>query len=158
MQYNVTVERELGAKTAISVAYVGSKDDRLGITGQWNTALTPGLGTISQVRARTPFPWYNTSSFYSTSNGTSNYNGLQIKLDRKFSNGLQYLVSYTWSKAIGVGGSGLFDVENGPGGDSIWQDYYDLKGRPRGCWLSAFHKYSRWRVSTLSPSASASAT
>jgi hypothetical protein len=127
MQYNLTVEREIGLKTAISVGYVGSKDDRLAITGQWNTALTPGLGTISQVRARTPFPWYNTSAFYSTSNGTSNYNGLQVKLDRKFSNGLQYLASYTWSKAIGEGGSGLFDVENGPGGFSIWQNYYNLK-------------------------------
>ncbi|MGC1463012.1 MAG: carboxypeptidase regulatory-like domain-containing protein [Terracidiphilus sp.] len=127
MQYNLTVEREIGSKTALSVGYVGSKDDRLAITGQWNTAMTPGLGTISQVRARTPFPWYNTSAFYSTSNGTSNYNGLQVKLDRKFSNGLQYLASYTWSKAIGMGGSGLFDVENGPGGFSIWQNYYDLK-------------------------------
>ncbi|MGA7339361.1 MAG: carboxypeptidase regulatory-like domain-containing protein [Terracidiphilus sp.] len=127
MQYNLTVEREMGSKTALSVGYVGSRDDRLAITGQWNTAITPGLGTISQVRARTPFPWYNTSAFYSTSNGTSNYNGLQVKLDRKFSNGLQYLSSYTWSKAIGVGGSGLFDVENGPGGFSIWQNYYDLK-------------------------------
>ena len=127
MQYNLTVEREMGSKTALSVGYVGSRDDRLAITGQWNTAMTPGIGTISQVRARTPFPWYNTSAFYSTSNGTSNYNGLQVKLDRKFSNGLQYLSSYTWSKAIGMGGSGLFDVENGPGGFSIWQNYYDLK-------------------------------
>jgi hypothetical protein len=50
-------------------------------------------------------------------------------LDRRFSNGFQYLVSYTWSKAIGEGGSGLFDVENGPGsgGYSIWQNYYNLK-------------------------------
>jgi hypothetical protein len=126
-QYNVTIERELGTKTALSVGYVGSIDDRLAITGQWNTAQTPGLGTISQVRDRTPFPWYNTSAFYSTSQGTSNYNGLQVKLDRKFSNGLQYLAAYTWSKAIGTGGSGLFDVENGPGGFSIWQNYYDLK-------------------------------
>jgi hypothetical protein len=83
---------------------------------------------VAQVRARTPFPWYNTSAFYSTSNGISNCNALQVKLDRRFSNGFQYLASYTWSKAIGVGGSGLFDVENGPGsgGFSIWQNYYDL--------------------------------
>ncbi len=128
-QFNLTVERELGAKTALTAEYVGGLDDRLGITGLWNTAVTPGLGTAAQVRALTPFPWYNTSAFYSTSNGTSNYNGLEVKLDRKFSNGLQYLASYTWSKAIGIGGSGLFDVENGPGSGafSIWQNYYDLK-------------------------------
>lgn len=126
-QYNLTIERELGSRTALSVGYVGGHDDRLAITGQWNTAQTPGLGTISQVRVRTPFPWYNTSAFYSTSTGTSSYNGLQAKLDRKLSNGLEYLASYTWSKAIGTGGSGLFGVENGPGGFSIWQNYYDLK-------------------------------
>ena len=81
-QYNVTVERELGSNTALSVGYVGqSLNYRLGITGLWNTAQTPGTGTAAQVRARTPFPWYNTSAFYSTSNGTSNYNALQVKLD-----------------------------------------------------------------------------
>ncbi|MFZ2021237.1 MAG: carboxypeptidase-like regulatory domain-containing protein [Terracidiphilus sp.] len=126
LQYNLTIERELGSSTALSVAYVGSRDDRLAITGQWNTALTPGNGTASEVRARTPFPWYNTSAFYSTSNGWSNYNALQIKLEKRFSNGLQYLANYTWSKALGTGGSGLFAVENGPGGYSVWQNYYDL--------------------------------
>ena len=126
-QYDLLIDREIGSKTGLSIGYVGSKDDRLAITGQWNTAKTPGLGTISQVRARTPFPWYNTSSFYSTSQGTSTYNALQIKLDHKYSNGLQYLVSYTYSKALGTGGSGLFGVENGPGGYSVWQNYYDLK-------------------------------
>ena len=90
----MTVERELGSNTALSVGYVGSVNDRLGITGLWNTAQTPGTGTAAQVRARTPFPWYNTSAFYSTSNGTSNYNALQVKLDRRFSNGFQYLVAY----------------------------------------------------------------
>ena len=49
---------------------------------------------MAQVRARTPFPWYNTSAFYSTSNGISNCNALQVKLDRRFSNGFQYLACY----------------------------------------------------------------
>jgi hypothetical protein len=128
MQYNLTIERELGSSTALSVAYVGSRDDRLAVTGQWNTAKTPGPGSVSQVRARTPFPWYNTSAFYSTSQGTSSYDALQVKLERKFTNGLQYLANYTWSKALGTGGSGLFGVENGPGGFSVWQNYYDLAG------------------------------
>ena len=128
LQYNLTIERELGKATALSVAYVGSRDNRIAITGQWNTALTPGTGNVAQVRERTPFPWYNTSAFYSTSSGWSNYNALQVKLEKKFSTGLQYLANYTWSKVLGTGGSGLFDVENGPGGSSVWQNYYDLAG------------------------------
>jgi hypothetical protein len=35
--------------------------------------------------------------------GTSNYNGLQVQLNRRYSKGLQFGVSYTWSKALGVG-------------------------------------------------------
>jgi hypothetical protein len=33
-------------------------------------------------------------------NATSHYNGLQVKLDKRFSNGLQGLVTYTWSHLL----------------------------------------------------------
>jgi hypothetical protein len=37
--------------------------------------------------------------------GVSDYNALQIKLDKRFSNGLTLLVSYTWSKTLTDSGS-----------------------------------------------------
>jgi Carboxypeptidase regulatory-like domain/TonB dependent receptor len=129
-QWNVEIQRQMGANLAASVGYVGSKNDRLDLTGLFNTAQTPGPGTPAQVNARRPFPWYNVTPFFGTSHGTGNYNALQVKLDRKFANSFQYLVSYTWSKSIDTGSSGWFDVENGSGGGAFsgFQNYYDPNG------------------------------
>jgi hypothetical protein len=113
---------------ALSVGYVGSYSDRISSTGLWNTALTQGPGTPDEVNARRPFPWYDATPFYSTSTGIATYNGLQVKLEKRFSEGLHFLVSYTFSKAIDNGTSGFFGVENGPGGDSALQNYYDPDG------------------------------
>jgi Carboxypeptidase regulatory-like domain len=125
-QWNVEIEREMTKNMALSIGYVGSKTDRLDATGLWDTAETPGPGTPDQVQALKPFPWYQQTSFYGTDRGFSHYNSLQAKLNRHFENGLQYLVSYTWSKTTDAGGSGWFDVENGNGGSSELQNYYDI--------------------------------
>ena len=122
-QWNVEIEREMTRIRALSIGYVGSKTDRLDATGLWNTAQTPGAGTPDQVQAKKPFPWYQQTSFYGTDRGFSHYNSLQAKLNQHYSNGLQYLVSYTWSKTTDAGGSGWFAVENGAGGGSILQNY-----------------------------------
>lgn len=127
-QWNVEVEREMTKDLAVSIGYVGSKSDRLDVTGLWDTAETPGPGTPAQVQAKKPFPWYQQTSFYGTDRGFSHYNSLQAKLNRHYTNGLQYLVSYTWSKTTDAGGSGWFAAENGAGGSSDFQNYYDLNG------------------------------
>jgi hypothetical protein len=127
-QWNVEIEREMTRDMALSIGYVGSKTDRLDATGLWDTAQTPGPGTPDEVQARKPFPWYQQTSFYGTDRGFSHYNSFQAKLNRHYSNGLQYLVSYTWSKTTDAGGSGWFGAENGPGGSSAFQNYYDLNG------------------------------
>jgi Carboxypeptidase regulatory-like domain len=127
-QWNVEIQRQMSANLALSVGYVGSYSDRISSTGLWNTALTPGPGTPAEVNARRPFPWYDATPFYSTSTGIANYNALQVKLEKRFSEGFQFLVSYTFSKAIDNGTSGFFGVENGPGGDAGLQNYYDPNG------------------------------
>lgn len=125
-QWNVAIEREMAKNLALSVGYVGSHTDRLDATGLWDTAQTPGPGTPAQVQAKEPFPWWQQTSFYGTDRGFSHYNSLQVELNDHFANGLQYLVSYTWAKTTDAGGSGWFGAENGTGGGSILQNYYDI--------------------------------
>ncbi len=69
-------------------------------------------------------PWVGAGFTYTTNIGYSNYNALESKYQRRFSKGLSTLISYTWSKSIDVS-SGYFNVENGPGGGSTIQNYYD---------------------------------
>jgi len=115
MQWNLGVQHELNSSTIVSANYVGSGSRRLFTAGYYNTALTPGPG---DPRARSPYP-YIQPSFYDRSIGRSNYNSFQFMLDKKFSKGLAYMVSYTWSKSIDIGDSGWYGVE----GHSVQDPY-----------------------------------
>src|SRR5262249_3827740 len=63
-----------------------------------NKAVPAPLGAGS-VQSRRPFPELGATHFAS-SDGNANYNALSFKFQRRFSSGLTYLASYTWSRAI----------------------------------------------------------
>lgn len=125
-QWHFEVQRELTEKLMLSAAYVGSKNGRLPYSGLGNTArqASPSGTPNSVVDALRPMPWVGASLNYTLSTGTSSYHALETKLQRRFSNGFSTLVSYTWGKSIDTG-SGYFNVENGPGGGSTLQNFYD---------------------------------
>lgn len=124
-QWNVELQQQFTRDLTLSAAYVGSRTFRLDHNGAANTALTPGPGTPEEVKARKPYP-YQSSMFYSIYDGRAWYDSLQVKLDKRFSHGFQGLVSYTWSKALDYQ-SGWFAAENGIGGSSAMQDWYNPK-------------------------------
>jgi hypothetical protein len=55
-------------------------------------------GTLAQ--ALKPFPQYFAVNATGDRSGNSSYNALLVKAEKRFSNGLQFLVSYTWSKSL----------------------------------------------------------
>jgi hypothetical protein len=126
-QWNVGIQREMTNNLMLSVAYVGSKSDRLNVTGIYNVSPTAGSGTAAEVNARRPFPWA-AATFMGLSIGSAHYHALQASLEKRYANGLQFLISYTWSKSMDNGGSGFFGVENGPGGSAAVQNIYNIKG------------------------------
>ncbi len=127
LQYHVEVQQELTRATLLSLAYVGSRDGRLPFSGLANAAqhAFPTGTPAATVDATRAMQWVNINN-YTMSIGHSNYNGLEAKLDHRFTNGLSALASYTWSKSIDEG-SGYFNAENGPGGGSTVQNFYDLR-------------------------------
>jgi hypothetical protein len=124
-QWNVEIQRQITDNTMLSLAYVGSVSRNLEMNGAGNTAQTPGPGTPDEVNARRPYPYFGTL-YFDTSRGRSNYNALQLRAEHRFAQGLQFLVGYTFSKAIDNGTSGWFGQENGAGvSTSALQDYYN---------------------------------
>ncbi len=117
MQWNFGIAKELNNTTTVTVDYVGSGDRRTDVGGYNNVALTPGPGTPS---LRQPYPYIH-PSFYDQSIGRADYDALQFLLTKRFSHGLTYSISYTWSKAIDIGSDGWFGVE----GQAV-QNPYDL--------------------------------
>jgi hypothetical protein len=125
-QWHVEVQRELTSTSMVSVAYVGSKNGRLPYAGFANAArqASPNGTPNSVIDALRLMPWVSAGITYTTNIGHSNYNALESKFQRRLSKGLSTLISYTWSKSIDVS-SGYFNVENGPGGGSTIQNYFD---------------------------------
>jgi hypothetical protein len=86
-------------------AYVGTSGNRLLMTSNINAAPP---GTTNPV-TRQPFgPALGQVVQYSNS-AHSIYHGLQSKIEKRFSNGLYFLASYTWSKSIDNQSNGTDD-------------------------------------------------
>jgi hypothetical protein len=109
-QYNGQAQYQLTSDTALSVGYVGVAGRKLVTYYNLNVPAFRNDG----VRVRR-FPNLGDVNVQDT-RGTSNYNSLQVQLDRRFSKGWQYLASYTWSHTIddspGLDGQRPQDVNN----------------------------------------------
>jgi hypothetical protein len=95
--WNVGVQRELGWNMMGEVAYVGTRGTNLFRSYNINVP-DPGPGPVQQRR-----PFFAIAPTITTINmrdgdGKSWYDALQVKLDKRFSRGLQALISYTYSK------------------------------------------------------------
>lgn len=116
IQWNTGFQRLFGPSTILSMNYVGSENTRVDIGGFYNTGMTAGTTPLS---SRQPYS-YIIPELYDRSVGRSNYNALQTSL-RRNSTRFTYLLSYTWSKSMDYGCSGLYGVE----GCSV-QDPYNM--------------------------------
>jgi hypothetical protein len=89
------MQHDLGSGFVLDVSYVGNHD-----THMWSYLYPnqprPGPGDVDSRR-----PYSNVSTIISDeSTGDANYNGLQLRVDKRFSQGLSLLFGYTWSKAL----------------------------------------------------------
>jgi hypothetical protein len=66
----------------------------------------PARGTVAQ--ALRPFPQYGRINNIQESQGQSWYNALQLKLGRRFSQGMQFDVAYTFSRLTGTAAEDLY--------------------------------------------------
>ncbi len=96
--WNLAVERQITADMVARIAYVGSHGTHLAIPLELNPAVyTPGstLGTD----ARRIFQNYQYISEADNA-GNSNYNSLQLSLEKRFSHNLSFSTNYTWAKSL----------------------------------------------------------
>lgn len=115
-EWNLQFEQQIGTTMTLSLAYVGDKGthmvtyydyNRQAYNSPRNTVNFPSLGAI------------NTQATI----GNSSYNALQVALNRRFTAGLQFGASYTWSHTIDDS-PGAFDNYTANGGSPV--NYRDL--------------------------------
>jgi len=97
------VERQVFSAMAADLAYVGSSGTHLTYCYNPNE-VQPGIGSQNSRRLLQPLANVN-NIVYCDQRNRSTYHSLQTKVSQRFSNGLQFLFSYTWGKALDYGGS-----------------------------------------------------
>ncbi len=148
--YSADIEHEFPGGIAFKMGYVGGHGRNLpnslninqlndsyysqgaALTASANKVANPfaglgsfGTGTITRAQSLLPFPQFSTITD-SVSDGRSDYNALDVKVQKRFSHGVTLLTGYTWSSnwdnIWGSYGSAntLNSGNNGP------QDIYNL--------------------------------
>ena len=112
--YSMGVQRDLGWKLLADVAYVGSKGRRLLQTRNINavpygtnflpSSIDPTTGGALPAAFLRPYRGYG-DILLSEFAGFSDYDALQTAINRRYSRGLRFGLSYTLSKAKNVGGN-----------------------------------------------------
>jgi hypothetical protein len=83
------------------------------------------------------------------SNGTMGYNSLQSVLQKQMSHGLQYQVSYTYSKCMS-NSTGYYGAwNNALSASAYWQNVYDPKAEWAPCYYDATHVLTAYAVYEL---------
>ncbi len=114
--YNFGIEQQLPAAMIFGVSYVGNIARHLPYTRNLNQVpMGTLLNTTANLNALRPYPGYADINLRDLSDN-SNYNSLQATLNRRFSNGLAFGVSYTFSKTMDKVGAAATNGGNIGGG------------------------------------------
>lgn len=127
--WNFSIQREVGWQSVVEINYTGSRGVHLLIADTGLSYLDPslwGLGrtylqaqipnpflgqitdsrsqlstpNVQRFRTLRPMPQFDGASRSEPNRGDSNYHGLQMKYEKRFTAGFTALAHYTWSKMI----------------------------------------------------------
>lgn len=133
-QMNLGIERELANNMVVEIGYVANLGKRLARSRNINQA-PPNAAGFSATRR--PFPWLGNLS-YRESTARSYYHSMQLRVEKRFSQGYSFLSSYTFGKAIDDDSGSEGNGGAGP------QDHYNLS-QNKG--LSSFDVRHRYALS-----------
>ena len=142
-QWNFTIQQQFAANTTLQVGYVGQRTTHLMVPMPYLQEKLLPNGTVapSDYLAGNPALQNDIGQISGTaSNGNQSYNALQAVLLKRFSNGLEYSVAYTYSKCM-TDSSGYYGSWGGQATPTspYWQNLYDKKAEWGPCYYDATH-------------------
>jgi hypothetical protein len=124
--FHLTVQRELMKNTTLEVSYVGSHGVHIPVLTDFNQGSTEPVACDTNAadclsqQARRPIANF-TNILTALPQGYLIYNSLQTKLERRYSNGIYLINSFTWSRAFNNASADLETF----GGDSAVVNLYN---------------------------------
>ena len=154
-QFSLNTQIGVTPNLAIEIGYQGARGTRLLELRNFNQAFLaspthPVNGATDNnffnVTQRALVPGVSTSALQVTSTGSSWYNGMVVSVNKRFSKGLQFLASYTWSSMLATtqsfvtgsldGGTAVGD-QNNPRARYGWDEFV----RPQRLILSWVYQF-----------------
>lgn len=115
-QWFFDVQQQLPYDTVFTMSYLGTSSKHMVWTRNLNQPLTPGAAAI---QTRRPLPFFSGITVRDPG-GNASYNAFTAKAEKRYSKGLTFLLSYTWSHAIDDGAGTLND------GAGDFRDNYNI--------------------------------
>jgi Carboxypeptidase regulatory-like domain/TonB dependent receptor len=160
-QWNATVQHQFAGNTTIQVGYVGQKGTHLMVPFDYaqrqllsdgTTAPSPYFAanpTLYAVLGNPAQEGEGATVSGTKSNGNMTYNALQAVLQQQVSHGLQYQVSYTFSKCMSDSTGYYGAWSNALSASAYWQNVYDQRSEWAPCYYDATHVLSSYAVYDL---------
>ena len=157
-QWNLTIQHQFWNDTTFQIGYVGQKGTHLMVPFDFAQRVLQSDGTTadSPYFAKNPTlysvlgnggPGATVSG--TKSNGTMSYNSLQAVLQKQMNHGLQYQVSYTYSKCMSDSTGYYGAWNNALSASAYWQNVYDQRSEWAPCYYDATHVLSAYAVYDL---------
>lgn len=140
-QWSFIIERQLPSQTVITAGYVGQHGTHLVVPMPYfqRRLVAPGVTVPSPYLSGNPLLASIAQISGTESCGNQRYDSLQVTGRKRLSKGLEYQLSYTWSKgfsdAIGYYGEGGQSASQ----SAYWQYLYDRKAEWGPTYFDAAH-------------------
>ncbi len=120
-EWSFGVERSLTKSMVLETTYFGSKGTKLPLSVPVNV-INPAAYTGVSSQTLRPYPNFNTVSSQGTT-ADSEFHSWQNSLKQSYSNGVSFILAYTWGRSID-GGGGIGSSSNSSG---TVQNVYNLR-------------------------------
>jgi hypothetical protein len=155
-QWSLIIQRQFWGDTTFQIGYVGQRGTHLMVPFSYaQRALeTPSAACPAPCTSDSPFFAKNPTLYHvlapktsgTQSNGTMGYNSLQAVLQKQMAHGLQYQVSYTYSKCMSDSTGYYGAWSNADSASAYWQNIYDRKAEWAPCYYDATHVLSAYAI------------
>ena len=166
-EWNFTIQQRISGNTTFQIGYVGQRGTHLMVPFDFaqrqllpnSACATPPCTAASPYFAANPTLYsvlgdpskggLGAQVSGTKSNGNMKYNSLQAVLQQQVSHGLQYQVSYTFSKCMSDSTGYYGAWNNALSASAYWQNVYDQRAEWAPCYYDATHVISAYAVYDL---------
>jgi hypothetical protein len=166
-QWNLTIQHQFWGDTTFQIGYVGQRGTHLMVPFDYAQRVLQPNSSCATAPCTAPSPFFAANpTLYNVlgnpaqgglgatasgtqSNGTMSYNSLQAVLQKDMSHGLQFQVSYTYSKCMS-NSTGYYGAwNNASSASAYWQNVYDPKSEWAPCYYDATHVLTAYAIYQL---------